>query len=88
MNDPMPVAAADQQVLITRIFEAPRERLFMAWTDPDQVAAWYGPEHFDTASGSISTCVSAGATNSPWFTAMAVPSSRSAMRSSSSWSRS
>ena len=26
MNDPMPVAAADQQVLITRIFEAPRER--------------------------------------------------------------
>ena len=48
MNDPMPVAAADQQVLITRIFEAPRERVFMAWTDPDQVAAWYGPEHFDT----------------------------------------
>jgi uncharacterized protein YndB with AHSA1/START domain len=48
MNDPMPVAAADQQVLITRIFDAPRERVFQAWTDPDQVAAWYGPEHFDT----------------------------------------
>jgi hypothetical protein len=26
MNDPTHVAAADQQVLITRIFEAPRER--------------------------------------------------------------
>ena len=26
MNDPMPVSAADQQVLITRIFDAPRER--------------------------------------------------------------
>jgi uncharacterized protein YndB with AHSA1/START domain len=48
MNDPMPVAAADQQVLITRIFDAPRELVFMAWTDPDQVAAWYGPAHFDT----------------------------------------
>jgi uncharacterized protein YndB with AHSA1/START domain len=48
MNDPTPVAAADQQVLITRIFEAPREQVFKAWTDPDQVAAWYGPEHFDT----------------------------------------
>ena len=48
MNDPTPVAAADQQVLITRIFDAPRERVFKAWTDPDQVAAWYGPEHFDT----------------------------------------
>jgi uncharacterized protein YndB with AHSA1/START domain len=40
--------AADQEVLITRIFEAPRERVFRAWTDPDQVAAWFGPEHMDT----------------------------------------
>jgi uncharacterized protein YndB with AHSA1/START domain len=48
MNDPTHVAAADQQVLITRIFEAPREQVFKAWTDPNQVAAWYGPEHFDT----------------------------------------
>jgi uncharacterized protein YndB with AHSA1/START domain len=48
MTDSSSVPATDQQVLITRIFEAPRERVFAAWTDPDQVAAWYGPEHFDT----------------------------------------
>jgi uncharacterized protein YndB with AHSA1/START domain len=48
MDDPTPVTAADQQVLITRIFDAPRERVFKAWTDPDEVAAWYGPEQFDT----------------------------------------
>jgi uncharacterized protein YndB with AHSA1/START domain len=48
MTDPTPAAAADQEVLITRIFEAPRERVFRAWTDPDEVAAWYGPEHFET----------------------------------------
>jgi uncharacterized protein YndB with AHSA1/START domain len=48
MSDPTPVAAADQEVLITRIFEAPREQVFKAWTDPDEVAAWYGPEHMDT----------------------------------------
>jgi uncharacterized protein YndB with AHSA1/START domain len=47
MSDSTPVAA-DQEVLITRIFEAPRERVFRAWTDPDDVAAWFGPEHFDT----------------------------------------
>jgi uncharacterized protein YndB with AHSA1/START domain len=40
--------AQDQQVLITRIFDAPRELVFRAWTDPDQVAQWFGPEHFDT----------------------------------------
>ena len=48
MSDSTPAAAADQEVLITRIFEAPRERVFRAWTDPDEVAAWFGPEHVDT----------------------------------------
>jgi uncharacterized protein YndB with AHSA1/START domain len=48
MSDPNQMAAADQEVLITRIFEAPRERVFRAWTDPDEVAAWFGPEHVDT----------------------------------------
>ena len=47
MNDSTPEVAADQEVLITRIFEAPRERVFRAWTDPDQVAAWYGPEQME-----------------------------------------
>jgi uncharacterized protein YndB with AHSA1/START domain len=47
MTDPTPVAT-DQEVLITRIFEAPRERVFKAWTEPDDVAAWFGPEGFDT----------------------------------------
>ena len=89
MNDPMPVAAAGQQVLITRIFEAPRERVYGAGPTPTRWRRGTAPStSTPRASGSISTCVSAGATNSPWFTAMAVPSSRSAMRSSSSWSRS
>ena len=48
MTDSTPTTPADQQVLITRVFDAPRERVFKAWTDPDEVAAWYGPEHMDT----------------------------------------
>ena len=48
MSDSTPVSAADREVLITRIFEAPREVVFRAWTDPDEVAAWFGPEHVDT----------------------------------------
>jgi uncharacterized protein YndB with AHSA1/START domain len=40
--------ADDHEVMITRIFDAPRSRVFKAWTDPDEVAEWYGPEHFDT----------------------------------------
>jgi uncharacterized protein YndB with AHSA1/START domain len=48
MSDSTPIATADQQVLITRIFDAPREEVFAAWTDPEQVSQWFGPEHFDT----------------------------------------
>lgn len=38
---------ADDQVLITKVLEAPREQVFRAWTDPDEVAAWYGPAHME-----------------------------------------
>ncbi len=44
MSDPTPITTAGHEVLITRIFEAPREQVFRAWTDPEEVAAWYGPE--------------------------------------------
>jgi uncharacterized protein YndB with AHSA1/START domain len=47
MTDSTSATATDSEVLITRIFEAPRDEVFAAWLDPDQVAAWYGPEHFD-----------------------------------------
>ncbi len=47
MSDSTPVTTSEQDVLITRIFDAPREQVFKAWTDPDEVAAWYGPEHMD-----------------------------------------
>ena len=40
--------AAAEQILITRIFDAPRAEVFRAWTDPDEVAEWFGPDHFDT----------------------------------------
>jgi uncharacterized protein YndB with AHSA1/START domain len=48
VSDSTPTAASEQAVLITRIFDAPREAVFRAWTDPDEVAAWFGPEHVDT----------------------------------------
>jgi uncharacterized protein YndB with AHSA1/START domain len=29
--------------IVTRIFDAPRERVWRAWTDPKHVAQWWGP---------------------------------------------
>jgi uncharacterized protein YndB with AHSA1/START domain len=33
----------DRQILIVREFDAPRERVFEAFTDGDQLAQWWGP---------------------------------------------
>lgn len=46
MNEQTP-PAADQHLLIPRMLDAPRERVFHAWTDPDALAACYGPDHVD-----------------------------------------
>jgi uncharacterized protein YndB with AHSA1/START domain len=34
------------EATITRIVDAPREVVFQAWTDPKQVAKWWGPTDF------------------------------------------
>jgi len=39
---------SDREIVVTRLFDAPRERVFEAWTDPEQVAQWWGPHGFTT----------------------------------------
>jgi len=34
------------ELLIERIFDAPRERVFEAWTDPEQLRLWTSPREF------------------------------------------
>jgi uncharacterized protein YndB with AHSA1/START domain len=43
-------ATADRELVVTRVFEAPREAVFRAWTDPKQAAMWWGPQGFTTIS--------------------------------------
>jgi len=37
-----------QEVVVTRLFDVPRERLFKAMTDPSLVPQWWGPEYLNT----------------------------------------
>ena len=39
---------ADREIVMTRVFDAPRELVFEAWTDPEQVVQWWGPFGFTT----------------------------------------
>jgi uncharacterized protein YndB with AHSA1/START domain len=45
MSAPATVASQNEFV-ITRVFHAPRELVWQAWTEPKHMAAWFGPETF------------------------------------------
>ena len=34
------------ELLITRVFDAPRSLVFAAWTQPEHLARWWGPQGF------------------------------------------
>jgi uncharacterized protein YndB with AHSA1/START domain len=41
--------AQDRVLLFTRVFNAPRDVVFRAWTDPEQLVQWWAPEGFTVA---------------------------------------
>ncbi|AGZ43562.1 SRPBCC family protein [Actinoplanes friuliensis] len=40
-------------LVVTRIFDAPRELVYRAFVDPDQLAAWFGPVGFSVPRDSV-----------------------------------
>lgn len=41
---------AARSIVTTRVFDAPRDLVFMAWTDPKHLAQWWGPTGFTTTT--------------------------------------
>jgi uncharacterized protein YndB with AHSA1/START domain len=44
--DDVLTGAVDRQFVIMRVFDAPRQVVFRAWTDPEQLLHWWGPKGF------------------------------------------
>ena len=45
----MTASAADRMSLeVKRVINAPRDRVYAAWTDPAQLRQWFGPENVQT----------------------------------------
>src|SRR5215471_15146490 len=45
-NDPRATWSLDREIVITRVIDAPQERVFQAWNDPTQISQWFSPEGF------------------------------------------
>lgn len=39
-------AATEQALVIERVFDAPRELVWRAWTEPDHMMRWWGPKGY------------------------------------------
>jgi uncharacterized protein YndB with AHSA1/START domain len=51
------MAAGKADLIITRIFDAPRALVWKAWTDPQHIMQWWGPRSFSNSSCAIELCV-------------------------------
>jgi uncharacterized protein YndB with AHSA1/START domain len=45
-KDSTAVKSAGQEIIITRIFDAPRELVWRAWTEPERIMRWWGPKGY------------------------------------------
>lgn len=45
--------SADREIRASRVLDAPRERVFDAWTDPAHISNWWGPRGFTTTTAKM-----------------------------------
>jgi uncharacterized protein YndB with AHSA1/START domain len=43
-----PTPTADRELVLTRLIDAPREKLYRAWTDPKLLTQWFAPLPYTT----------------------------------------
>jgi uncharacterized protein YndB with AHSA1/START domain len=55
-------AVTAQEITITRVFDAPRELVWNAWTQPEQLARWWGPAGWTNRLETITLDVRPGGT--------------------------
>jgi uncharacterized protein YndB with AHSA1/START domain len=57
---PAPDAALPVGITITRVFDAPRERVWREWTEPEAFADWFGGPECDVPLASVAMDVRPG----------------------------
>jgi uncharacterized protein YndB with AHSA1/START domain len=54
------VTKASEELVITRVFDAPRELVYRAFTDPDQLSQWFGPVGYSVPRDTVDIDVRVG----------------------------
>ncbi|MEK6697410.1 MAG: SRPBCC domain-containing protein, partial [Nitrospirota bacterium] len=54
----------ERELVITRIFDAPRNLVWKAWTEPERLMRWWGPKNFTSPFSTIDLRAGGGYLNS------------------------
>ena len=60
MTEPPTPDGLNEGIAITRVFDAPRERLWLEWTEPERFADWFGGGEADVPLSTVSMDVRPG----------------------------
>jgi uncharacterized protein YndB with AHSA1/START domain len=60
MTEPPTPDGLNEGIAITRVFDAPRERLWLEWTEPERFADWFGGGEADVPLSTVSMDVTPG----------------------------
>ena len=53
MDRPELIWSLDREIVLTRVFDASRELVFRAWTEPARIVQWFGPRGFSCTTHEI-----------------------------------
>ena len=73
MAEPSDVGASEYGIRVTRVFDAPREKVWREWTEPECFADWYGGPQCDVPLDTVSMDVRPGG---KWRLTMYAPPDR------------
>jgi len=51
--NPSPAPTSDRELVLTRLINAPREKLYRAWTEPALLKQWFAPKPYTTPSAEM-----------------------------------
>ena len=72
--------ASDRELVLTRLIDAPREKLFRAWTEPQLLKQWFTPAPYTTPVAELDYGPAA-----PTWLSCAVPTATSSPTGGSIW---
>jgi uncharacterized protein YndB with AHSA1/START domain len=51
--NPAPAPIEQRELILTRILDVPREKLFRAWTEPELLKPWFAPKPWTTSKAEL-----------------------------------